>query len=162
MTTLERLAHLYEEDGACLVWKGGCCNGHPAMRKDGKTVLVRRVLWQEQNGDIPPGHIVRMTCECKKCIEPAHMVCTTHQKLAKQMGALGVMSGPVRSAAIARAKRKTHAILTDEAVADIRTEKEFGYVYAERYGVSAGHVSKVQKHKARRDFGSPFAGLGAR
>lgn len=160
--TLIRLADRTQEDGACLIWKGACCNGHPAIRKAGKTSLVRRVVWEELNGEIPAGHIVRMTCECKKCIEPAHMVCTTHQKLAKQMGALGLMSGPVRSAAIARAKRKTHAILSDAAVADMRSGKEFGYVYAERHGVSAGHVSKIQKHKAWREFSSPFAGLGAR
>jgi len=160
--TLERLSNLYEEDGACLVWKGGCCNGHPAMRKNGKTVLVRRVLWQELKGEIPPGHIVRMTCECKKCIEPAHMVCTTHQKLAKQMGAMGIMSGPVRSAAIARAKRKTHAKLNDEAVIVIRGSDELGRVLADRFGVTQSYISKIQKHKARREFSSPFAGLGAR
>lgn len=155
------LSHTIEDCG-CLIWQRSCCNGHPAARLDGKTVLVRRVLWAALHGEIPAGRIVRMTCESALCINPEHMELTSYKKLGKQLGALGVMSGPVRSAAIARAKRKTHAKLTDAAVRDIRSSSERGRVLAARHGVSQAHISKVQKHKAWRDFSSPFAGLGAR
>ena len=161
--TLMRLADRTQEDGACLIWKGGCCNGHPATRHNGKTVLVRRLLWQELHGEIPAGHIVRMTCECKKCIEPAHMKCTTYQRLAKQLGALGVMSGPVRSAAIQKAKRNSKQCkLTLDAVRAIRASDETTIVLAARYGVAQAHISKVRKHKCQIDYQSPFTGLGAR
>lgn len=150
------------EDGDCMVWTRSCCNGHPAARIEGKTVLVRRVLWAQALDDIPAGHIVRMTCNTPLCVNPDHIELTTYQRLGKQLGALGVMSGPVRSAAIARAKRKTHGKLSDEAVRDIRTSNELGRVLAARHGVSQAHVSKVQKHKAWREFSSPFNGLGAR
>lgn len=159
---IDDLLHHCTEDGDCLIWRRACCNGHPAMRVEQKTKLVRRVLWESANGPILDGKILRVTCGSALCICPSHTELTTYQRVAKQLGALGVMSGPVRSAAIARAKRKTHAILSDAAVADMRSGKEFGYVYAERHGVSAGHVSKIQKHKAWREFSSPFAGLGAR
>lgn len=125
-------------------------------------MLVRRVLFTELHGEIERGQIVHMTCNTPKCVNPAHIELTTYQKLGKQLGALGVMSGPVRSAAIARVKRKTHGKLTDEAVRDIRTSNELGRVLAERYGIAQAHVSKVQLHKARREFSSPFNGLGAR
>ncbi|MBC7620608.1 MAG: hypothetical protein H7293_16760 [Candidatus Saccharibacteria bacterium] len=163
MNLLETIARKTTDDAGCMVWSGACCNGHPAMKMpDGKTSLIRRLLWSELHGEIPAGHIVRMTCTTPRCVSDEHLELTTYKKLGKELGALGVMSGPVRSAAIARAKRKTHAKLSDEAVRDIRSSVEFGYILAERHGVSAGHVSKIQKHKAWREFSSPFAGLGAR
>lgn len=156
------LRHHCTDDAGCLIWRRSCCNGHPAMRVGKKTKLVRRVLWEVAHGPIPAGCIVRVTCGNVLCINPECTDLTTYQRLGKQLGALGIMSGPVRSAAIARAKRKTQGKLTDAAVRDMRTSDEPGRVLAERWGVSQGHVSKVQKHKARRDFSSPFAGLGAR
>ena len=159
---IEKIKSKCTDDGGCLVWPLSCCNGHPATRVGTKTMLVRRVVWAELHGEIPAGHIVHMTCTTPLCVEPEHMELTTFKKLGNKLGALGVMSGPVRSAAIARAKRKTHAKLTDEAVRDIRNSSELGRVLAERHGVSQAHVSKVQLHKAWREFSSPFNGLGAR
>ena len=163
MTILDKLASRIQEDADCMLWLGGCCNGHPSIRHDGKSVLLRRILWEERNGPIPAGHIVRVTCESVKCVNPDHIHLTTRKKLGKELGAIGIMSGPVRSAAIARTKRVGHqAKLTLEAVRDIRNSTERGRVLALRWGVSAGHISKIQKHQAFRDFTSPFAGLGAR
>lgn len=149
------------DDAGCLIWQRSTCNGHPAIRRGEKTQLVRRLLWVEAHGEIPAGQIVRMTCESPLCVNPEHLSLTTFAKLGKQLGALGIMSGPVRSAAIARAKRATQAKLNDAAVRDIRSSTETGVVLAARYGVAQAHISKVQKHKAWRDFSSPFSGLGA-
>ena len=161
MSLLDTLTPHCVDDAGCLVWKRSCCNGHPAMRRDGKTMLVRRVLWEQLKGPIPAGHIVRMTCGSSKCICPEHMECTTYQRVAKQLGALGIMSGTKRSAAIARAKRKGHqAKLTAEAVQAIRTSDEPGTVLAARYGIAQATVSKVRLGKVWRDFASPWRGLG--
>lgn len=157
LTLLDRC----HEDGDCLVWPGACNNGHPGVRIKGKNMLVRRVLWAATHGPIPPGHIVHMTCNTPRCVNPEHIELTTYQCLGKKLGALGVMSGPVRSAAIARTKRKTHAKLTDAAVHDIRNSDETVQVLSQRYGVARAHISKVRLYKAWRDFSSPFAGLGA-
>ncbi len=162
MSLLETIASKTTDDAGCMVWTRSCCNGHPAARIGNKTMLVRRVLWVELHGDIPSGHIVHMTCNTPLCVEPGHMELTTFQKLGKKLGALGVMSGPIRSAAIARSKRKTHAKLSDDAVRDIRTSNESGVALAEKYGISQAHLSKVRLHKAWREFSSPFNGLGAR
>lgn len=158
---IERIKSLCTDDGGCHIWTRSCCNGHPAIRVEGKTKLVRRVLWTEMHGEIQTGRIVHMTCTTPKCVNPEHIELTTPKKLGKELGALGLMSGPVRSAAIARARR-SHAKLSDESVFEIRNSNELGCILAERHGVSPAHISKVQKHKAWRDFSSPFAGLGAR
>lgn len=162
MKTIDDLRHHCTEEGDCLIWKRGCCNGHPATRVGKRTRLVRRVLWESANGPIPVGKILRATCGNLLCIEPAHTELTTYQRVAKQCGAIGLMSGPVRSAAIQRVKRKTQGKLTLEAVRDIRASEETTVVLAARYGVAQGHISKVRKHKCQIDYHSPFAGLGAR
>lgn len=72
------------------------------------------------------------------------------------------MSGPVRSAAIQRTKRKTQGKLTVDDVRAIRASDEKVIVLAARFGVSQAHISKVRLHKAQIDYHSPFAGLGAR
>ena len=158
----ERLLAKTIEDCDCMLWQHGCSNGHPAARVDGKPMMVRRVVWSEQHGEIPAGRIIRMTCCSARCVNPEHMELTTYQKLGKQLGAMGVMSGPVRSAAIARTKRQTQGKLTDAAVRDIRTSGETGVSMAQRYGVTQAHVSSIRLHKVRREFSSPFNGLGAR
>lgn len=167
MTDAETITRLFAktiDDCGCLVWQGGCANKrHPVTRLDGKTKLVRRYIWAALHGPIPDGRIVHMTCGTLRCINLECMALTTHKALAKANGAKGLMSGTARSAAIARAKRAgPQCKLTPEAVADIRTSNDLGRVLAQRWGVAQAHVSKVQKHKAYRDFSNPFIGLGAR
>ena len=148
------------DDGGCLVWQGCCANGHPAVTIGGKQLLVRRVLWEEMNGPLKPGEIVRCTCKTPKCIKPECAIKTTQGKLAKEMGAAGLMSGPVRSAAIAKAKRSgNQSKLSDEAVRELRASDEFVPDLAARLGISEGHAYKVRRSAARRDYSSPFAGL---
>lgn len=165
-TPLEsRLLAKTQDDAGCHVWNGALCNGHPAfgMYVDGvrKTLLVRRALWEDRNGKIPAGHIVRCTCGTPRCVTCLEL--TTFAKLGKQLGALGVMGGPVRSAAIARTKRAgPHAKLTDADVARIRNGGETTVLLGRELGIAQATVSKIRLHKLRRDFSSPFAGLGAR
>jgi hypothetical protein len=157
--TFDDIKHLTRDDAGCAVWLHYCCNGHPAMRHDGKTQLVRRLLWSSIHGPIPGGRIVRCKCGTPKCVNPECLELTTRKKLAKELGAIGLMSGQKRSAAIARAKRKTHGKLTQEAVDAIRSSSEKTDVLGARYGISAAHVSKVRIGKSWRDFSSPWAGL---
>lgn len=159
MTAQEAIALHTTDDAGCLVWQRACTNGHPAMRHNSKTTMVRRALWQELHGSIPAGHILHMTCNTHLCVNPECLSLTTPQKLGKKLGAAGMMSGPVRSAAIARAKRKTQAKLTDTAVQEIRSSTGTGAQLATRYGVSQSHISKIRKHKCWRNFSSPWAGL---
>jgi hypothetical protein len=162
MTDLEKLMARTKDDAGCKVWQGGCVNRtHPAINTTGGVKLVRRLVWAAANGPIPAGKIIRCTCGTPKCINPECLELTTYKKLGKELGAIGVMSGPTRSAAIARAKRKTQSKLTQESVDAIRSSSETTVALGERYGISQAHVSKVRMNKAWRDFSSPWAGLGA-
>lgn len=162
MSLFTDIQHRTTDDAGCAVWRYSCCNGHPAFRHEGKTVLVRRALWQDEHGEIPDGKIIRMTCETPKCVHPEHMTLTTYRRLGKELGALGLMSGPVRSAKIAATKRAKYGKLTAEAVRDIRSSPETGRAMAAKYGVDEKHISRIRLNRTWREFSSPFAGLGAR
>lgn len=162
MTLAETLLANARDDGGCLIWLGACCNKHPAHRVDGKTRLVRRTLFTDLVGPIEPGKIIRATCETPKCIQPEHLEKTTYRRLAKELGARGVMSGPKRSAKIAAAKRAgTQAKLTQADVARIRHGNETGVQLARELGVNERTVSKIRRGLVWRDFSSPWAGLVA-
>jgi hypothetical protein len=45
------------------------------------------------------------TCETPLCVELGHLTLSTYRKVALEMSRQGLMSGPVRSARIAAAKR---------------------------------------------------------
>jgi hypothetical protein len=153
-----------EEDGGCLRWTGTVCNGHPAGALFGKRcVLIRRALWEAANGPIPAGKIIRCTCETPLCVELDHCELTTYQRLGKQLGAMGMMSGPVRSGKIAAAKRVgKQAKITQDQAREIRLSDETGKAAAKRYGISEATVSKIRLGLIRREFtGNVFAGLGA-
>jgi hypothetical protein len=156
------IARYVKDDAGCLVWTGSCCNGHPSRTVDGKTRLVRRELWEQVHGPIKPGHIIRCTCETPKCINIDCCEQTTYKKLGQQLGALGVMSGPVRSARIATAKRAgPQAKLTDADVQRIRNGTETLETLARELHINKGTAGRIRRRECRRDFSSPWAGLGA-
>lgn len=162
MKIIDRVIKNASEDMDCLVWNRSTCNGHPALRVNGKTMLVRRVLWEELNGEIPAGKIIRATCGDIRCVNPEHLSMTTYQKLAKELGAIGVMSGKVRSAAIAKAKQAKALAINYEIVQIIRTSDASGVSLSQQYGISQNLVSRVRTHKCWKDWtNNPFAGLGA-
>lgn len=152
------------EDGDCLRWTAGCCNGHPAMRwGDKKTAMVRRVQWEEKHEPIPPGKIIRQTCETPKCVNDEHSALTTTKALTKDLGARGVMSGLIRSAKIAAVKRAgKQARINQEDARVIRGSEERLSVLAARYGISESTASRIKLGTMRREFsGNVWQGLGA-
>lgn len=149
------------EDGDCLRWTGGRTgNGHPQARLNGRLVLVRRALWAAEKGAIPSGAVLRVCCGTRDCVSLDHIRLTTHQQIALECGALGLMSGQKRSAKIAATKRASHqAKLSEEAVQIIKSSNRTGVSLAREFGIAQATVSKIQLGKARRDFSSPMAAM---
>lgn len=151
------------EDGDCLRWTGSVIrtgNGHPCRRlPDGRSVLVRRHVWESVRGPIPPGKILRCSCETPLCI--AHVRLTTYRGAALEDGARGLMGGAVRSARIAETKRRgPQAKLTQEAVRAFRAGNESAAEFARRHGVSESVAYRIRRHEVRREFaGNVWAGL---
>jgi len=158
LTFAQRIALDCVEDGDCIEWHGGLTNGHPSVRWEGKTVLIRRQLM----GAIPKGKIARVTCGNLLCVNKGHIEITTYRNVAVECGRAGLMSGPRRSAKIAAAKRATCAKLTMEFAREVRASNESGAAISRRTGVSQAKISKIRLGKAWREFtGSILTGLFA-
>lgn len=150
------------EDAGCLRWTGASvARRHPVLyQPGGRQLLVRRLVVEARGRPIPPGMIVRCTCETPLCVADACLRVTTYGAVAREVARLGLMGGLLRSARVAATKRGgPQAKLTDAAVQAIRTGDEPGTVLARRYGVCEGTISKIRRGQMRRDFASPWLGL---
>lgn len=163
MTLDDYIAARTVEDGDCLRWTGTTYNGHPGGTLDGKKFLIRRALWLRDRGEIPKGKVLRCTCDLDLCVNLNHCTPMTMRAITKIEGAAGKMSGPIRSAKIAAAKRAgRQAKVTQEQVREIRASDEPGTVLAARHGVSEATISKYRLGHCRREFaGNVWQGLGA-
>ena len=155
MSLLQSLRHLMLEDGDCLRWRAGVAgNGHPTWRIDGRSQLVRRALWADELGPLPEGVVLRVTCGMPRCCNLAHVAAVSRKAIAVECGALGLMSGPVRSARIAAAKRAgPQAKLTEALVREIRTSSESGVSLSRRLGVHEKLVSQIRRGQRWREYG---------
>ena len=151
------------EDGDCLLWTGTLYNGHPGGTLDRKKILIRRALYERANGAIPAGKIIRCTCNTRLCVHLDHNKLTTYRDVATECGALGLMSGPVRRARIAAAKRAgPQSKLTQDDARAIRVSDAPLSVLSARYRISESTVSRIKRSETRREFvGNVWAGLFA-
>lgn len=152
-----------KEDGDCLLWQGACPEKHGAsMRLPGtrKVVPVRRTL-MEALGKSVKGYVATSTCENPRCMADEHCVIWTRKQLQKRNGQK-LSVNVVFASKIARYRRNTFAVLTEDAVRDIRASGMSAKEGAQKYGVWKSTIQKVINGENRKEYGrNPFAGLGA-
>lgn len=152
-------ARVVEDDDGCLLWNCACGGGGklPQARIGGKAMVMRRVIWElVYEKPIPSDRRVSPGCKKDKCIHPDHMK-------AQKINAVfrGVKRSLTHKANIAKARRASSKWSEDEIRA-IKASDEPIDVLAERHGMDRSYVHYIQRDRARRDYSSPFAGLGAR
>ena len=83
MVTLDIIRERCNEEGECWLWSQGHNSaGHPVVRHDGETRLVRRVAAKLAGKDID-GKLLRATCRNSGCCNPAHLVPTSRSKISR-------------------------------------------------------------------------------
>ena len=76
----DRIEQYTKRTDTCWFWTGRCDkDGYGRMKIAGKHYRVPRVVWEINNGPIPPNQIVRHSCDVSACINPAHLLLGTHQ-----------------------------------------------------------------------------------
>ena len=84
---------------SCWLWKGArYTNGYGLFHFNEATIGAHRFSYLFYKGPIPPGLIVRHTCDVRNCVNPEHLIVGTHEENtadAKERGRLrfGVLFG---------------------------------------------------------------------
>lgn len=169
MTPLQKImARTVPEDG-CRIWQGGFVRGRwPRMytRVDGKEsqISVRPVVWKLSGGrDLQPGEVLAMTCGCDACLKKEHMEVIDKGEVSRRNWARpgAKLLRSVKSQVASRGKAK----LDMEKAREIRARLATGetqMALGEEYEVSQSLMSRVARGTSWKEYGSVFAGLGAR
>jgi len=120
----------------CWLWTGARSAGsqlfYGSLRAGGRTVRAHRFSYEIAHGPIPPGAVVRHTCDTPLCVNPAHLLVGTQRDNMQdctKRGRAGARSGSSNS----------YAKLDETQVREIRAAldaKVSQYVLARQYGVS--------------------------
>ena len=129
------------DSNGCLVWtaaKQG--TGYGTVKIGGVQMLVHRVSWYLNYGEIPDSLCVLHTCDNRSCVNPAHLFLGTKADNAADKVSKGRQ---------ARGSSHGNSVLTEEGVREMRKwyPRCSLRVLSEAFGVSQTVVSKI----CRRD-----------
>jgi hypothetical protein len=84
----------YDTQGGCWLWDSGVTsNGYTEYPiftlRVGRQQRVNRFMYETFKGEIPPGLVVRHTCDVSLCVNPAHLIVGTHKENAADREARG-------------------------------------------------------------------------
>lgn len=160
--TLETIRERTEEEGDCWLWQAGKSHGTPALRHEGRSMQVRRYIFEVLQGKtIPKGMLISSGCPHLDCVNPEHIRRFTRTQLQRhtakrtQYGA-----NPLRCMRLARAKQEASE-LTWERVREIRAMEGTDKGIARALDMNFSVVNCIRKHKTWRESNNPFAGLMA-
>ena len=99
-----------------------------------------------------------VSCDERRCVNPAHLVASSISEIAAKAGARGAFSSLARGAKIAAARRTKGKLTIDEARV-IRMSDESSPVLALRYGVNKSVINGIKAGTRWRDYANPFQAL---
>ncbi len=151
---------IVDRDG-CWTWKGATVKQQgvtPVMRWNGKTVMVRRKLYELKHGELAAGMRASYTCSNPACVHPNHIKAFTLSDLRRRDAETRNYLDPVWRTKQQKAKLR----LPEETVAAIRGSNDPIKPLAKKLGVSQYAVWSIRNNWVRRDFMSVTGGLGGR
>lgn len=122
----------------CWEWREGRSRyGYGVFRWKGAQLAAHRFAWIATNGDIPPGLVIRHTCDNKACCNPAHLLLGTQADNIHDMYERGRE---------AKGSRNGNAILTEDDVMEIwrlLSERKTQTEIAAMYGVDRVTITSI-------------------
>jgi HNH endonuclease len=129
-----------EPNTGCWLWTGNTFpNGYGQISCGGRKLLTHRVSFELDRGSVPADKVVCHRCDVPLCVNPDHLFLGTQSDNVSDCYKKG--RRPVGSL-------KSNALLTEEAVADIRTYRLTHKAFAALYGASEGSVRAAQIGKS--------------
>lgn len=152
------MARVREDEYGCWVWVG-------ATKKDSDLAVARigdnmrpvRLVLLEiiREKQLQKGSESGCTCGNNRCVHPEHIVSKRINQNLK-----GRTLSITHKVSIAETKRSVSSISQD-TVRQLRYDDASPKEWAEKLGIHESYVNQIRSNKVRRDYSSPFAGLGA-
>ncbi|MBN3757204.1 HNH endonuclease [Paraburkholderia sp. Tr-20389] len=142
-----------DKSGDCWEWTASRRNGYGQMGLDGRVEYAHRISYQMVNGAIPPGLVVRHSCDNRGCVNPAHLEIGTLEE--NNQDAIDRNRHAPASKTAHYGSDNGRAKLTDSQVAEIRSlyiKGQRGYgskVLAEKFGVGSAHILRIVRGQNR-------------
>lgn len=114
--------------------------GYGLIGIDGKLVRAHRLSYLLHHGGIPDGIFVCHRCDNPPCVNPAHLFLGDNDANCADRDAKG-------RTRYVFGERSHKAILTEDAVRDIRTKRLSLEQYAVLYGLKKDSVRDVQRRR---------------
>lgn len=116
--------------------------GYPRRSKNGKTVYIHRLVWEQHKGLIPDGHCVLHKCDNRKCININHLFLGTKADNSADM------ANKKRSTI---GERNPKAKLTWEQVREIRQSSEKTRNLVLKYQVCRATINYIRANKTWKE-----------
>jgi len=137
----ERFWKMVQKTKRCWLWTGRVDrDGYGQISlggEGGRRVRATAASWLIETGALPVEQVLHR-CDTPQCVRPAHLF------EGDQAANMADMVAKKRSL---KGHRHHQAVLTEDAVREIRASPETGVALARRFGVSPSTVSLVKKRK---------------
>jgi len=156
---IDRICGNCIEVGDCLEWQGALNpNRIMYVSWQGSKLNIRRVLYEHLYGWVPKNRQVCCTCDNSRCVR--HLEALTVSQKNKRIAKAGKFSTIAIRSKISNSLSK-RSKLSDAAVQEIRYWDGRVAEIAERHGISEAYAHMLRRGEFRKEYNSPFAGLGA-
>lgn len=109
--------------------------GHCRVKRNGKSILIHRLIYEECFGEIPKGKVVRHVCHNPKCINPEHLKIGEHKDNVQDK---------VDSNRQMQKEKHHNARLTQDNVDFIRNSSLKNKELAEMFDVHIRHIFRIK------------------
>ena len=160
-TSWIRLRCRCDQDTGCLLWQQGVNqSGAPVashLAPDGRkpTFQLRRVVWQNRHGEIPPGMLVTVSCGHPRCL--MHLELVTKSEVVRRRWAKP--DGRAKLTAAATRASRARAKVDMDTAREVRASPETLEQVAARLGISIATASLIRRGERWKERSNPFAGL---
>jgi len=113
-------------------------DGYPRIMIDYKLIRMNRFVYNQSNGDIPAGEVVRHTCNNATCINPNHLITGTQAENMNDLAISGILKG----------ERNVQSRITEEDVIFIRTSDLSIKELMLKFGLKQTQLYSIRNYKA--------------